>query len=183
MRTVLSKDSTTIAFDQSGSGPAIILVGGALSERSAGARWLRSWRHTSLLSPMTVGDVATVETPRHMRSSVRLKTSPPSSKRPEDRHTCMGCRLARRSPSKRRIMVSQFRSWRCMSRRLLWMMPASPYQRITCRALGEFAASGRRGEAVEYFMANAVEVPAEMIAQMRQSPMWPAMERWRLRCL
>ena len=37
MRTVLSKDGTTIAFDQSGSGPAIILVGGALSERSAGA--------------------------------------------------------------------------------------------------------------------------------------------------
>ena len=43
--------------------------------------------------------------------------------------------------------------------------------------LAELVAAGRRGDAVEYFMAKAVEVPAEMIAQMRQSPMWPAMEQ------
>jgi pimeloyl-ACP methyl ester carboxylesterase len=42
--------------------------------------------------------------------------------------------------------------------------------------LGELATSGRRGEAVEYFLANAVEVPPEALAQMRQAPMWPAME-------
>ena len=34
MRTVTSKDGTTIAFDQSGQGPAIILVGGALEQRA-----------------------------------------------------------------------------------------------------------------------------------------------------
>ena len=46
-----------------------------------------------------------------------------------------------------------------------------------CGASGlSWSRSGRRGDAVEYFMANAVEVPAEMLAQMRQSPMWPAME-------
>ena len=32
---VTSKDGTGIAFDQSGDGPALILVGGALSDRSA----------------------------------------------------------------------------------------------------------------------------------------------------
>ena len=37
MRTVTSKDGTTIAFDQSGQGPALILVGGALSDRSDAA--------------------------------------------------------------------------------------------------------------------------------------------------
>ena len=36
MQTVTSNDGATIAFDRSGAGPAIILVGGALSERSAG---------------------------------------------------------------------------------------------------------------------------------------------------
>lgn len=40
----------------------------------------------------------------------------------------------------------------------------------------ELVSSGRRGEAVEYFMTEAVGVPAEMVAQMRQSPMWPGLE-------
>lgn len=33
MRTVISKDGTPIAFDQSGQGPTLILVAGALSTR------------------------------------------------------------------------------------------------------------------------------------------------------
>lgn len=39
----------------------------------------------------------------------------------------------------------------------------------------ELVSSGRRGEAVEYFMTE-VGTPAEMVAQMRQSPMWPGLE-------
>src|SRR5213595_378113 len=34
MKTVTSKDGTTIAFDQSGEGPALILVGGPLEQRA-----------------------------------------------------------------------------------------------------------------------------------------------------
>ncbi len=34
MKKVISKDGTTIAFDQLGKGPAIILVGGALEQRA-----------------------------------------------------------------------------------------------------------------------------------------------------
>jgi len=34
MEKITSKDGTTIAFDQSGKGPAVILVGGALAVRS-----------------------------------------------------------------------------------------------------------------------------------------------------
>jgi hypothetical protein len=37
MRTVLSKDGTPIAFDQSGEGPPIILVVGAFNDRSTAA--------------------------------------------------------------------------------------------------------------------------------------------------
>jgi hypothetical protein len=47
MRTVTSNDGTTIAFDQSGAGPAVILVGGALSDRAAAAHWPRCLPHTS----------------------------------------------------------------------------------------------------------------------------------------
>jgi pimeloyl-ACP methyl ester carboxylesterase len=41
--------------------------------------------------------------------------------------------------------------------------------------LDELVASGRRGEAAEQFM-TFVGTPAEMVAQMRQSPAWPHME-------
>src|SRR5207245_1446455 len=37
MNQVTSKDGTTIAFDRSGDGPPVVLVGGALADRSAGA--------------------------------------------------------------------------------------------------------------------------------------------------
>ena len=37
MNTVRSKDGTTIAFDRSGSGPALILIGGAMSNRGGSA--------------------------------------------------------------------------------------------------------------------------------------------------
>lgn len=38
MNTVTSKDGTTIAFDEQGDGPALILVDGAMTTRSSGAK-------------------------------------------------------------------------------------------------------------------------------------------------
>jgi hypothetical protein len=35
---------------------------------------------------------------------------------------------------------------------------------------------GRRGEAVEYFMTMAAGIPAEAVAPMRSTPIWPALE-------
>ena len=42
--------------------------------------------------------------------------------------------------------------------------------------LNKLIAEGRRSEAVEYFMIDAMLVPAEMVAQMRSTPMWPQIE-------
>jgi pimeloyl-ACP methyl ester carboxylesterase len=42
--------------------------------------------------------------------------------------------------------------------------------------LRELLAEGRRGDAVEYFMREAVGVPEEVLAEMRHGPMWPALE-------
>ena len=42
--------------------------------------------------------------------------------------------------------------------------------------LRELVGAGRRGDAVEYFMTRAVGLPAEMVAPMRDMPMWSAME-------
>jgi pimeloyl-ACP methyl ester carboxylesterase len=35
---------------------------------------------------------------------------------------------------------------------------------------------GRRGEAVELFQTEVVGLPAEVVAQIRQAPFWPALE-------
>ncbi len=40
----------------------------------------------------------------------------------------------------------------------------------------ELTSSGRRGDAVELFMSKAMGVPAEVVTQMRQAPMWPGLE-------
>ena len=37
MSTVTSKDGTTIAFETTGEGPPLVIVGGALSDRHAAA--------------------------------------------------------------------------------------------------------------------------------------------------
>ena len=42
--------------------------------------------------------------------------------------------------------------------------------------LKELTETGRRGEAVEYFMTTGVGAPAEAIASMRESPFWPSLE-------
>jgi alpha-beta hydrolase superfamily lysophospholipase len=42
--------------------------------------------------------------------------------------------------------------------------------------LKEMIASGRRGDAAEAFMTQGANVPAEVVAQMRQAPFWPATE-------
>jgi pimeloyl-ACP methyl ester carboxylesterase len=42
---------------------------------------------------------------------------------------------------------------------------------------GEFVAAGRRGDAVEFFMTEAVGVPQDLVGQMKQSPMWTNMEK------
>lgn len=42
--------------------------------------------------------------------------------------------------------------------------------------LGELLSEDRPGDMVELFMSAIIEMPGEMIADMRQSPMWPGFE-------
>jgi len=42
--------------------------------------------------------------------------------------------------------------------------------------LSELISAGRRGDAAEYYMIQAAEIPAEVVAQMRNEPFWPTVE-------
>ncbi len=176
MRTVTSNDGTTIAFDQSGAGPAVILVGGALSDRAAAAPV------AALLAPhFTVinfdrrgrgdsGDTQPYAVEREIEDITALIAAVGGS----------ACVFAKSSGAALALEAAN-RSLP-ITKLALYEPPfivddaRKPIPADYVPRLGELASSGQRGDAVEYFMANAVEVPAEMIAQMRQSPMWPGME-------
>jgi hypothetical protein len=77
MERVTSEDGTTIAFDRSGDGPSLVLVGRALADRSAAAQ------PSAQLAPhLTVIAYdrragATAETRPRTRSNARSRTSKP----------------------------------------------------------------------------------------------------------
>jgi len=177
MPTVASKDGTAIAFDRSGSGPPLILVAGALSDRSAGAPGL-----IPLLQPkFTVftydrrgrgasGDTAPYAVAREVEDLDAIVTAAGGS-------ACVygvssGAALALEaaasgvSIAKLALFEPPYRVDDSVPR-----PPADLSQKV-----GELVSAGRRGDAVEYFLTKAVGLPSEAVAQMRTAPMWPGLE-------
>ncbi len=77
MRKVISKDGTAIAFDQSGQGPAIMLVAGATATRLAEASLAAALApHFTVFAYYDVAEV-TVGTHCPMRLSARSKILTP----------------------------------------------------------------------------------------------------------
>lgn len=76
MSDITSKDGTPIAYDRQGRGPAVILVGGGLTDRSENALLaaLLATRFTCSTTTAVAG--ARAATPPATRSSTRSKTSP-----------------------------------------------------------------------------------------------------------
>jgi pimeloyl-ACP methyl ester carboxylesterase len=175
MKTVRSHDGTPIAFDQSGKGPAVILANGALSGRSAGAPL------AALLAPhYTVfaydrrgrggsGDTAPYAVEREVDdlAAVLAAAGEPAFAFGHSSGAVLALEAAR-TLTFRKLALYEPPFVVDDSRPL----PPDDY---VARVAG-LAAAGRRGDAVEFFMTRAVDVPAEMVAQMRNSPMWPAME-------
>jgi len=176
METVHSKDDTPIAFDRVGRGPSVILVGGALSDRSAGApiAGLLSQRFTVITFDRRgrgdSGDAATYAVEREVEDLGALVAEADGAASVFGHSS--GAVLALEG-AVRGLPITKLALYEPPfivddSRPLL---PENYERRLT-----ELISSGRRGDAVELFMTAAVGVPPEMVAQMRNSPMWPAME-------
>ena len=171
MKTARSRDGTSIMFDQSGAGPAVILVNGALADRSAGGPL------AALLAPHYSvfaydrrgrggsGDTAPYAVEREVEDLAAVLAtaggeafvfghSSGAVLALEAARTLAFKKLALYEPP---FMVDDSRT-----------LPPADY---TAR-LSALVAAGRRGDAVEFFMTRAVDVPAEMVAQMRNSPQW-----------
>jgi pimeloyl-ACP methyl ester carboxylesterase len=176
MNTVRSKDRTTIAFDRSGSGPALILIGGAMSNRGGSA------------------SVASILAPRFTVYSYDRRGR-------GDSGNTLPYAVEREIEDLAALIADAGGSAFVMggsSGGILTLEAAAHGLDITKLAvyepplivdkdgpllpagfadhLAELAASGRRGAAVQAFMTTALGMPPEAVAEMRQAPFWAGLE-------
>ncbi len=176
MRKVISKDGTPIAFDQSGQGPAIILVAGATATRLAEASLA-----AALAPHFTVfaydrrgrgesGDTAPYAVEREVEDLEALINEAGGSAFVfgHSSGAVLALEAARLLPTKITKLAVYEPPFIIDDSR-----PPAPQDYVP--HLIELVSSGRRGEAVEYFMTE-VGSPAEVVAQMRQLPMWSGFE-------
>lgn len=179
MPTVTSKDGTTIAYDVIGSGPAIIVVDGAMGYRSAFGGESDLAR---LLAPH--GAVYTYDRRGRGESS---DTKPFAIAREvEDIEALIDAAggeayLYGMSSGGALALEAALALPGKVSKLAIYEAPYDDSETGVQAwhgyrtKLDEFIAANQRGDAVALFMAF-VGVPDDMIAGMRHSPMWPALE-------
>lgn len=179
MRKVVSKDGTTIAFDQSGKGPVLILVGGALGVRSHPM----FTQLAALLAPhFTVfnydrrgrgdsGDTVPYAVEREVEDIEALINEAGGSAFVYG--ISSGAVLALEAASK---LPTKIKKLALYEPPFILDDSRPPLPKDYVKQLNELIGAGRRGDAVEFFMTVAVGVPAEFLAQMRNDPMWAGME-------
>jgi pimeloyl-ACP methyl ester carboxylesterase len=181
MDTLSSPDGTTIAYDQQGEGPALILVDGALTVHSSGSGEL-----ARLLAPgFTVYGFD-----RRGRGGSG-DTLPYAVDREIDDIEALIDRAAALAPGPAFLyghssggpltMQAAIRLGGKVSKIAMYEPPynndpdAQQSWSQYLRQLGQALAEGRRGDAVTLFM-RFVGTPAEQVEGMRGAPFWPGLE-------
>jgi pimeloyl-ACP methyl ester carboxylesterase len=174
MHTVTSQDGTRIAYDRSGDGPVVILVGGALSYRKFSkmqeiaaalaehctvVNYDRRGRGDSTANgPYTlereIEDVGAIIEAEGGRASLWGWSS----------GGALALRAAASNIGVERVSVYEVP---------FMVQPGLPRPtRDYAERLDDLIAAGDRDGAVKHFMRNAVGIPAPFVTLMRFSPMW-----------
>jgi len=176
METVRSRDGTTIAFDRTGRGPSLVVVGGALSGRGGPAAELA----------MTLADDLTVLT-FDRRGRGDSGDTPPYAVEREIADLAAVMEAGRASfvlghSSGGALSLRAAEAGLPIDRLAVYEPPlAVDEQRPAIpddytEHLEELVAAGRRGDAVAYFLTVGPLVPPSAVEQMRTSPAWAGME-------
>jgi len=178
MSDVTSKDGTTIAYEQTGSGPAVVIVGNVLGDRSQQAdlaALLAS--HFTVFNYDRRGHGASGNTPPY---AVEREF--------EDLDAILdvaggsACVYGTSGPGVLALYAVAGGLAPKIKKLAIWeppfilegsgrQAPKDYQQRLT-----SLMAEGRRGDMVELFFVEAVGMPAEFVAQMRQAPWWSMQE-------
>jgi pimeloyl-ACP methyl ester carboxylesterase len=176
MGQVFSRDGTPIAFDRSGEGPALILVGAAFVTRLGEASLA-----AALAPAFTVvaydrrgrgnsGDTAPYAVEREVDDLDALLDAAGGSAFVFGHSS--GAVLALDAA---RVLPHKITKLALYEPPFIVDDTHPPVPKDFAARLQELVASGRRGDAVEYWN-TAIGTPAEMIASMRHAPWWPALE-------
>jgi pimeloyl-ACP methyl ester carboxylesterase len=176
VETTTSKDGTAIAFERLGDGPAVILVGGALTDRASDAP----------LAAVLAAQFTVITYDRRGRGDSGDTAPYAVDREIEDLQALIGVAggsaAVYGTSSGANLALAAAAGGAAVTRLALWepnfLVDSSrpPLPETYVSHLDELVAAGRRGDAVEYFMTVAVGIPAEFVAPMRSTPMWPGME-------
>lgn len=178
MQTVRSKDGTTIAFEKYGSGEPVILVGGALNNRNSPSTG-------APLAALLSASFTVYAYDRRGRGS--SGDTPPYAVEREIEDLEALVREAGGSANVFGLSSGAILSLEAAARGLSIKKLAvfePPYNVSAGRPsnshvsrVNELITSGCRGEAIEFFMTQIVEMPGEVVAHIRSSPNWAYLEQ------
>ncbi len=190
---VISKDDTAIAFDQSGQGPVVILVGGALGDRSA----------SEPLAALVAEHFTVLNYDRRGRGESGDTLPYAVEREIEDIDALIkeggGSAFVLGGSSGAVLALEASARGLAIKKLALYEPPfiidesRPPLPKDYVTQLNEMIAAGQRGDAVAFFMTKAVGMPAEAIVPMRRTPFgrdfrqrhthWPMMApSWERRC-
>lgn len=173
---ITSKDGTDIAIDRSGSGPAVILVCGGSVDR-----WSNAGLAAVLASHFTVYNYD-----RRGRGDSGDTLPYAVEREVEDIEAVLqavgGSAFLYGSSSGAGLALEAATRLPGITRLVLWEPPyiLDPNARPPDDQVARYEtmiAEGRRGDAVEYFMAEVVRMPAEFVAFAKTQPFWAAQEK------
>jgi alpha-beta hydrolase superfamily lysophospholipase len=171
METVRSKDGTTIAYDRRGSGPPVVLVGGALSDRrgATGLAEALAPRMTAISFDRRGRGDSTDTGPYAVDREIEdlaavMEAAGATSVYGHSSGAVLSLRAAEAGLSIERLAVYEPPFILDDTRPPL---PAD-YSAHT----DELIAAGRSADAVEYFLRTGPMVPEAVITRTRESPAW-----------
>jgi pimeloyl-ACP methyl ester carboxylesterase len=176
MDTVRSSDGTTIALDRLGEGAPVVLVSGASSSRGVHAQ----------LAELLAADFTVLNYDRRGRGDSGDTLPYAVEREIEDLQAVIaaagGSAAVFGNSSGAVLILHAAAAGAPITRLALWEPPfmTDPdgprrYQAYVAE-LTELLDAGRRGDAIALFMRTIAGLPEQMIAGMRQAPMWPGME-------
>ena len=174
MQTVTSADGTPIAYDRLGDGPAVILVCGGSVDRMSNAP----------LAALLAQSYTVYNYDRRGRGDSGDADVYAVEREFEDLDAIFavagGSAHLYGTSSGAALALLATVSGRPVNRLALWEPPyflegaEGRPPADTASIYRAFVAEGRRDKAAEYFMAEVVGMPAEFVAQAKESPWWPA---------
>ncbi|MFC8535710.1 alpha/beta fold hydrolase [Streptomyces sp. NPDC057249] len=174
---VVSADGTAIAYEKQGTGPAVVLVGGALMTRGASAE----------LAALLAGHFTVITYDRRGRGESGDGSAYEVRREIEDIDALIegpggGSAMLFGMSSGAVLALEATARGSAVPRLALYEPPfvtddsRPPLPADYVAHLTELTGRGAYGDAVEYFMTVAVGVPGEMVAGMRQAPFWADLE-------